>query len=190
MIIDGSGRFVLHDKPAAFPFSDIVTGTSEGAVFDLSVDLEYYSGVAYVKAEHVKEMAKTLGMLTKEEADELRATFAKQELPAYVESFINGINASVLSLSDARALVPISAPVYLLDSYKESEGSTGTESVQSEGTDSESGKGEAELDGHSPENSERVEAGESPKPSGKDSKPSLNKGPAKLPAGSNDGFDF
>lgn len=171
MIINGEGRFVLLSKPVSHPFSDIVTGTPEGPVFDLSVDLEYYSGVAYLKAEHVEEMAKTLGMLTKGEADELRVKMSQLEaeknaLPAHVESLLSGINACIDSYAgNSGAGIDRSVPVYLLDPAPESE-STSIET---------SGK-----------------AGPDPvdKPSRKVDKPSVDKGPAKLSAGSDDGFEF
>lgn len=114
MILDGKGRFVLHDKPAAFPFTDIVTGVGEGPVFDLSVDLEFYSGVPYLKAEHVEEMAKTLGMEYKVEAEPSSAE------DIYVERLINGINDAIRDYHSVPALLGIDVPVYLSDPEPES----------------------------------------------------------------------
>lgn len=190
MIINGEGRFVLLSEPVAFPFTDVVSGTPEGPVFDLSVDLEYFNGVVYVKAEHVEEMAKTLGMITKGEADEMRATFEKQELPAHVESFINGIASSYTAYSEHSPVVPVSAPVYLLDSYEEQgkdgagESNSSVESAEGINETSE------QLSGTIPEAIGELEADGPSKPAGKVSKPSIDKGPAKLSAGSNDGFNF
>ncbi len=100
MILNGDGRFILLDKPASFPHTDIVTRTGEGPVFDLSVDLEYFNGVVYVKAEHVIEMANVLGMSTKEETEEMRATISRLEqenktVPKNVEALIHGIDKLV-----------------------------------------------------------------------------------------------
>lgn len=184
MILDGSGRFVLHSKPPAFPFIDVVTGAPEGPVFDLSVDLDYYNGVVYVKAEHVEEMARTLGMEYKKEADPVSA-----ETNNEVESLINGIDDILRAYRPAPVPV-VSAPVYLLDSYKESGEVGGTESVQPEGTDSESGKGEIELPRIVSDDSEQLKADGPSKPAEQISKPALNKGPAKLSAGSGNGLEF
>jgi hypothetical protein len=177
VILDGKGRFVLHDKPAAYPFTDIVTTTGEGPVFDLSVDLEFYSGVAYVKAEHVEEMAHTLGMVTKVEADELRAKIIKLEeekntLPVHVERLIHGINASLVSYADSHSSVPITVPVYLQDI------DPGTED----------GKGN-EPEPDSADSIKSVTIG-SDKPSGKDGVIAVGKGSPKLSGSTGDGFNF
>lgn len=177
MILDGKGRFILHDKPAAYPFTDIVTTTGEGPVFDLSVDLEFYSGVAYLKAEHVEEMAHTLGMVTKVEADELRAQIAHLEkvqetLPAHVESLLHGINDSILSYADARTAASISIPVYLSDI------DPGTET----------GKGD-ESKPDSADSSKSVTIGSDRTP-GEVSKPPVGKGPAKLSSSTGNEFNF
>lgn len=177
MILDGRGRFVLHDKPAAYPFTDIVTTTGEGPVFDLSVDLEFYSGVAYVKAEHVEEMGTTLGMLSKVEADKLRARIAHLEevqdtLPAHVESLLHGINDSILSYADARTAVGISVPVYLQDIDPGAESGEGAESEKS-GMDS----SEPEPDS-------------ADKPAGKNSSNAVGKGSDELSGDSGNGFNF
>lgn len=182
-ILNGSGRFVLLDKPAAHPFSDIVTGTPEGPVFDLSVDLEYYTGVAYVKAEHVIEMARTLGMATIEEVTEMREHIAtlearENQLPAHVESLINGINDCVVNFRNFPALVGIDTPVYLRDPF--------------EGT--EDGKGDSAGESTNAVGDKPAESGsdnnEIPDSPFKDDKPSNNKRSAKLSASSDDGFGF
>lgn len=182
-ILNGSGRFVLLDKPAAHPFSDIVTGTPEGPVFDLSVDLEYYTGVAYVKAEHVVEMARTLGMATIEEVKEMRAHIAtlearENQLPAHVESLINGINDSVTNFRNFPALVGIDSPVYLRDPFEgnaEEQGESSGESTDDSGDKpAESGSDDSEI----------------PESPFKDNKPSSNKRSAKLSTSSDDGFGF
>jgi hypothetical protein len=176
-ILNGDGRFVLLSEPAAHPFSDIVTGTPEGPVFDLSVDLEYYTGVAYVKAEHVIEMAKTLGMSTIEETKEMREHIAtlearENQLPAHVESLINGINNSVINFRNFPDLVGISAPVYLLDHPEKDDSGEGT------------GEGEPTED------SGKLEASGTDSANVKDNKPAVSKGSSKLPASTDDGFGF
>lgn len=69
-----SSRFLLWDRPLAYPKFDLINrDTSPGPVFDLAVELDSYDGSVYIKPEHIIEMARTLGMLTKEEADKIRA---------------------------------------------------------------------------------------------------------------------
>ena len=73
-----SSRFLLWDRPLAYPKFDIINrDTNPGPVFDLNIDLEGYDGSVYIKPEHIVEMARTLGMLTKESADKLRAENAE-----------------------------------------------------------------------------------------------------------------
>lgn len=182
-ILNGSGRFTLLSEPLAQPFTDIITGTPEGPVFDLGVDLEYYSGVAYVKAEHVIEMAKVLGMSTIEETATMREHIAtlearESQLPAHVERLINGIRDCVDNYRELPAPSPISSPVYLLDSIEAS------------------GDGEPEASGESANDSgdKPAESGsddnEIPDSPFKDDKPSNSKRSAKLSASSDDGFGF
>ena len=113
-VINSEGRFILVEKPLAYPYVDIVTKTAEGPLFDLSVDLDMFEGVPYVKAAHVEEMAKTLGMSTKEEVDALneRIRVLEEEttrLPEASEELVNGINdlvaiyhSGIKSASDVR----------------------------------------------------------------------------------------
>lgn len=182
-ILDGSGRFVLLDKPAAFPFKDMVTGTPEGPVFDLSVDFESYDGVGYIKAEHVIEMARILGMATIEEVKEMRAHIAtlearENQLPAHVERLINGINDSVVNFRNFPALVGIDPPVYLRDPFEGAEEGEGN-SAEESGNDTDNQSAES--------GSDNVEISDSPF---KNDKPSNNKRSAKLSASSDDGFGF
>lgn len=68
-----SSRFLLWDRPLAYPKFDIITrDTDPGPVFDLGVELDSYDGSLYIKPEHIVEMARTLGMMTKHDADKLR----------------------------------------------------------------------------------------------------------------------
>jgi hypothetical protein len=183
VILNGDGRFILLNKPAAFPFKDMVTGTPEGPVFDLSVDFDGFDGVGYIKAEHVIEMARTLGMATTDEVIEMRARIAEleareHELPAHVERLLNGINDSVVNFRNFPALVGIDAPVYLLDSFEGNEGEQGESSAES-GIDTSDQSAESGSDD-----------GEIPESPFKDNKPSSNKRSAKLSASSDDGFGF
>lgn len=68
-----SSRYLLWDKPMAHPFFDIIhRDTSPGQVFDLNIDLDSYDGSVYIKVQDIVEMARSVGMMTKEEADKLR----------------------------------------------------------------------------------------------------------------------
>lgn len=62
-------RFLIFDRPVAAPHFDLINrDTSPGPVFDLGVDLEGYDGSVFVKIDDIKEMARTLGMLSAEDA--------------------------------------------------------------------------------------------------------------------------
>jgi predicted nuclease with TOPRIM domain len=138
-VINSEGRFILVEKPLAYPFVDIVTKTTEGPLFDLSVDLDNFEGVPYVKAEHVEEMAKTLGMATKEEVDALNERIRELEaentrLPEHSEELVNGINSLV---SDYYSRIRPSvgdADVILDSSLIEDSGESDTESSESSGS--------------------------------------------------------
>lgn len=139
-----SGRFNLLEKPTAYPFADIVNNTPEGPVFDLGVDLEMRDGVVYIKAEHVQEMAEQLGMLSEEEATELRAEVAQLKLeatmlPEKIDRFQNGLDALVRDYHDANLSGSDSSGSPIVEE------STGPESPKSSG----SGEGAFKADGQS-----------------------------------------
>lgn len=95
-----SSRFLLWERPEAYPFYDVINRSSEGPVFDLSVELDSYDGSLYLKAEHVIEMARSLGMATIDEVEKLLAenlTLKEQinRLPEAQEELKSGINGAV-----------------------------------------------------------------------------------------------
>lgn len=62
-------RFLRLEKPSCYPHFDLVTrDTSVKDVFDLGVDLEGYSGSVFLKITDVQEMARSIGMLSAEDA--------------------------------------------------------------------------------------------------------------------------
>lgn len=62
-------RFFILDRPSCAPHFDLITrDTSPGQVFDLGVDLEGYDGSVFIKVSDIKEMARSLGMLSAEDA--------------------------------------------------------------------------------------------------------------------------
>lgn len=57
------------NRPVAFPHFDIVNrDTSPGMVFDLGVDLVGYDGSVFIKVSDIQEMARSIGMLSAEDA--------------------------------------------------------------------------------------------------------------------------
>lgn len=95
-----SSRFLLWDQPVAYPFYDVINRSSEGPVFDLSVELNSYDGSLYLKAEHVIEMARHLGMATVDEVEVLiRENTSLREqidrLPDAQRVLQDGINSAV-----------------------------------------------------------------------------------------------
>lgn len=92
-------RFTRHERPIAHPRRDIVKKTADGPVFFL-VDLEHYTGAVYVQEQHIVEMARSIGMLTVEEAAKLYETIdtlkkERDALPSAVEELKNGVDSAV-----------------------------------------------------------------------------------------------
>lgn len=93
-----SSRYLLWDKPLAAPFFDIIhRDTSPGPVFDLAIELDSYDGSVYIQTRDIVEMGRTLGMLTKEEADSLRKENAElrrqiNKLPLAQEELKSGLD--------------------------------------------------------------------------------------------------
>jgi|SRR4030095_1829200 len=144
-----ASRFQVVEKPKLHPFYDIVDNTPDGECFDLGLDLDHYEGIVYIKVAHVMEMARVLGMVSKEEADILRARNreleANQErLPEKLEGFLNGIDNLVaeyrsLDVADT-GTSNISNDLDDLESDEESgEESTGQSDNSGEGSGIESG---------------------------------------------------
>lgn len=184
MIIDNSSRFLLVETPLAYPNKDIILGAPEGPVFDLSVDLDDQFGVGYLRVEHVKEMAKVLGMLSKEEADILRARNKEledeaQKLPEGVKELVDGI-AGLVSAYRSGGLATgtdgISVPVYLADkeSLEESDAESDESADSSGDNSSESDELDELLGGNAGQSNDSAEL----------------EGPDKLPADSSDEFGF
>ena len=111
-----NGRFQLHERPINIPGLDIINKSPDGPVFDLSVDTDNLPwGTAYIRAEHVMDMAKCLGMKTLEdyadlveENNKLRAQVAN--LPLVVRDFKDGLD-SLLSDFDSNLSESPSVPV-------------------------------------------------------------------------------
>lgn len=180
MSVIKGGRFPLVEKPLAYPFKDIVNGTPEGPLFDLSVDVNNFDGVVYVKVEHIEEMAHMLGMITEAEANALNERIAELEaenekLPDEVEELVNGI-AGLVSRYRTGGTAGISVPPYLRDSEdaEESLGDSESESGISEGRSDESDEIELLLGGTD----------------GQDDSSAGNKRPTKLSASTSNEFGF
>lgn len=62
-------RFQRLERPSCYPHFDIITrDTSAHDVFDLGIDLDGYSGSVFLKSSDIKEMGRSLGMLSAEDA--------------------------------------------------------------------------------------------------------------------------
>ena len=94
-------RFVLRERPQAYPRYDIITRDSNpGPVFDLGVLLEAYDGSIYLRPADVIEMARQLGMATTDEVAELRATIGMldnkiNQLPHAQEELRSGLDSLI-----------------------------------------------------------------------------------------------
>lgn len=126
-------RFVHLDRPLAYPFFDIITrDTNTGGCFDLSVLLEDYTGSLYIRDGHIIEMARALGMETRDEVASMKAYIAELEaridrLPAAQEELKDGLSALVIKfrsdlLADSISVpVPVEKPEPELDFLDEAE---------------------------------------------------------------------
>lgn len=104
-----SSRFLVWDKPLAYPFYDLINrDTAPGPVFDLNVEMQDYNGRVYIATPHIIEMAQSLGMATIDEVAEMRAEIAElkkqiNRLPNAQENLKSGIDSLVSEfLSDLR----------------------------------------------------------------------------------------
>lgn len=110
-------RFIHLDRPLAYPYFDIILrDTNPGDCFDLSVLLEDYTGSLYVRDEHIIEMARSLGMATRDEVAEMKAHIAELEaridrLPAAQEELKDGLSALVIKFRSDLLADSIGIPV-------------------------------------------------------------------------------
>lgn len=100
-----SSRFILRDKPTAYPYYDLCLQDTQGPVFDMNVDMDSYNGSVYIRTEHIVEMGRTLGMATAEEVQELRETIDElrrkiNSLPYAQEELKSGIDTLVSKFYD------------------------------------------------------------------------------------------
>lgn len=114
-----SSRFLIREKPTAYPYYDLIHQDSQGPVFDLNVEMNAYDGSVYLRTDHVIEMGRTLGMATKEEVAALRETiaelrrqintlpFAQEELKSGIDDLVARFYATINTLHSEPSL-PIS----------------------------------------------------------------------------------
>lgn len=94
-------RFLRLERPVAAPYFDITTrDTTVRDVFDLGVDLEGYDGSVFIKVTDIQEMARTIGMLSAEDAklitdENKRLQAMVDKLPAETEVLKNELDRVV-----------------------------------------------------------------------------------------------
>jgi hypothetical protein len=93
-------KFQLLEKPGAYPGLDIINGTPDGPVIDLSVDMDNKYGIGYIQVRDVEEMARVLGYVTPEVAAAKDARIAELEaqvnrVPTKIERLTNELRATV-----------------------------------------------------------------------------------------------
>lgn len=129
-----SSRFLLWDKPHAYPGYDLIHQDTAGPVFDLAVVMNSYDGSVYLHQDDVIEMARTLGMATTEEVANMQAVIEElrkqvNRLPKAEEALRNGLDAAVNKFysdlhsdeSDVDDGTPVSEPADDPDNEPESE---------------------------------------------------------------------
>jgi len=166
-----SSRFTLHVVPFGHLAADIVHGTQDGPVFNLGTELDDRMGFAFLRVSDVEDMARVLGMATKNEVAELKATIARLEsqigiLPKEVGKLQDGLDDLV---NDFRGVLARYDP--------------NNESLFSAIQD---GSEESESDSGSVPETNAVLDKPEPTNSGQVSKSAKRKGPAIVPADSSD----
>lgn len=111
-----SSRFLIREKPVAYPYYDLIHQDSQGPVFDLNVQMDSYDGSVYLRTDHVIEMGRTLGMATAEEVQTLRDTidelrrqintlpFAQEELKSGIDDLVARFYATINTLHSQPSL--------------------------------------------------------------------------------------
>lgn len=93
------GRYPLLDRPVNLPGLDIIHKSPDGPVFDLTIDTDnLLLGTAYLQAQDVEQMARSLGWISPEEfaAKDQRIKELEAQtkvLPEIVEGYKNGLAA-------------------------------------------------------------------------------------------------
>lgn len=109
-------RFLRLERPSCYPHFDITTrDTSVRDVFDLGVDLEHYSGSVFLKVSDVQEMARSIGMLSAEDAqlitdENKRLREQLDRLPEQAQVLKDDLDRVVANFHD-RIADPSSVPV-------------------------------------------------------------------------------
>jgi hypothetical protein len=138
-------RFRLLESPTTRDiFGDVVN-----PVFDLGVDLSFFSGPVQIPVGHVIEMATSIGMLTLEQASDLKDTLAvstaKNESAAILGTELtSGISALVDKFYDDLASVTAIVDASESDEPEES-GKLSEESGDNE-SESNEDSGQADVD--------------------------------------------
>ena len=128
-----SSRFIIRDKPVAYPFYDLCNQDSQGPVFDMNVQMDGYDGSVYIRTDHIIEMARSLGMATVEEVADMRdqiaelsrqvnrVPLAQEELKNGIDELVARFNSGIVSTADAAASLGIDIQVAESDSSKPEE---------------------------------------------------------------------
>lgn len=98
-------RYVLKEAPWGYQSADLIHRDISGPVFDLGVDLDDRHGIAFIRVTDVEEMARVLGMATRDEVQALKARIEElnaevKNVPNEVESLKNGLDILVSDFLD------------------------------------------------------------------------------------------
>lgn len=109
-------KFTLKEQPWGYQAADLINNTCDGPVFDLGVDLDDRQGIAFLRVTDVEEMARVLGMATREEVEDYKAVIALLEaqvkqLPHEVESLKDGLAGLVSDFLASLAINRVLASV-------------------------------------------------------------------------------
>ena len=155
-------RFSLHEKAGLFPFRDLIWNRTDGPFIDLKIDFpdprnNYVDGTAYLRVEDVIEMARCLGMATREDVDNYKTRIKELEaqvtaIPTKVEEYTNGlaklssdfladlsspvsVDLAPVSESEVPEQTPSPEQPSLFESFEETDNGTDADSTSTSGPD-------------------------------------------------------
>jgi uncharacterized coiled-coil protein SlyX len=131
--------------------SDIIHNSGDGPVFDLGVDLDDRHGIAYIRVTDVEEMARVLGMATRDEVQALNRRIEElnaevTNVPREVEKLKDGLSDLVSDFLDRVVPRGDSIPSFEKSEDDESDGNSADDSIGQDGSDA-IDKGPDELSG-------------------------------------------
>lgn len=156
-------RYTLHEKAPLYPFLDLIWRKPDGPFIDLKVDFpdptnNYADGTAYLRVEDVIEMARVIGMATREDVEALRQENAElkaklNQLPTKVEGYKDELHRITSDF-----VASIDSAVAMAVAYVEAKSDSEPDHSQGYATDGE--QEPAAYQGHGPDHRDSSDSDE------------------------------